>query len=154
MSVGAVPSSSNAANASALQSTERSAFKQRQQDFQSLAQTLSAGDLSGAQSAFAALQQDLKNVGPAPTVQQTGSIQTGQNSLTTALQALGQALNSGDLSSAQKAFAQLQQDIQQAARGHRHHHHQAGGSAPGGAASTPSITSASSSTGSNVDTKA
>ena len=154
MSVGAVPSTSNAAYTSALQSTERSAFKQRQQDFQSLAQALSAGDLSGAQTAFAALQQDLKNAGPAPAVQQTGSIQTSQNSVTTALQALGQALNSGDLSSAQKAFAQLQQDIQQAAQGHRHHHHQAGASAPGGSASTPSITSASSSTGSNVDTKA
>jgi hypothetical protein len=93
-------------------------------------------------------------VGPAPTARHTGSIQTSQSSVTTALQALGQALSSGDLSSAKSAFAQLQQDIQQAAQGHRHHHHQDAGSAPGGAASTPSITSASSSTGSNVDTKA
>jgi hypothetical protein len=92
-------------------------------------------------------------VGPAPTARHTGNIQTSQSSVTTALQALGQALSSGDLSSAKSAFAQLQQDIQQAAHGHRQHHHQDAGSAPGGA-STPSITSASSSTGSNVDTKA
>ena len=40
---------------------------------------------SAHRAAFAALQQDLKNVGPAPTAQQTGSIQTNQNSVTTAL---------------------------------------------------------------------
>jgi len=52
MAVAGVCASTNSYQA--LQST----FKQRQQDFQSLADALQAGNLQGAQQAFAALQQD------------------------------------------------------------------------------------------------
>src|SRR5215471_3246409 len=46
------------AGTNSYQSTIQSNFKQRQQDFQSLADALQAGNLQGAQQAVAALQQD------------------------------------------------------------------------------------------------
>ena len=86
-------------------------------DFQTLGQALQSGDLSGAQKAFAQLQQDMQAVQGnhhrrrhhKVSANEQGS---GQNTLATDFQALGQALQSGDLSGAQKAFAQLQQDFQ------------------------------------------
>ena len=135
MAVGSVsPNNPYVQNA---QMGQASAFKQRRQDFEALAQALGSGDLSGAQSAFAALQQDLKNVGQSQSGQQAGA--SGQDKFQTALQALSQALSSGDLSAAQSAFASLQQ-----ARGHHHRHaHTDGGtSAPAattGASISPTI---------------
>ena len=46
------------ASPNSYQATVQSNVKQRQQDFQSLADALQAGNLPGAQHAFAALQQD------------------------------------------------------------------------------------------------
>jgi len=101
-------------------------FQQRTPQLVWLNQALSAGDLSAAQSAFSAFQQDFHAVTHA---------QNGQSSVQGALQALGQALSSGNLSAAQSAFATLQQDIQNAGQAH-HHHHRQGGS---GQASTNSM---------------
>ena len=117
---------------------QASAFKQRRLDFEALAQALGSGDLSGAKSAFSALQQDVKNVGQAQSGQQTGA--SGQDQFQTALQALGQALSSGDLAAAQNAFASLQQ-----AHGHHHRHAQTNGgtSAPAGAASASTLSTIS-----------
>jgi hypothetical protein len=140
MSVSPV-SSTGSAYSSATQSTQVSAFKQRKQDFEALSQALSAGDLAGAQSAFSALQQDLANIGQGQATPPAGQTsQTGQGSFSSALQALGQALSSGDLSGAQSAFAQLQQDIQKVAQGHHHHHHPQGGSTASGSSATSSTT--------------
>ena len=94
MTVGSV--SPNNPYVQSAQTGQASAFKQRRQDFEALAQALSSVDLSGAQSAFSALQQDFKKVGQAQSGQQTGA--SGQDNFQTALQALGQALSSGDLS--------------------------------------------------------
>ncbi len=58
--------------------------------------------------------------------------QSGTSGIGADLTAIGQALQSGDVSSAQTAYAKLQQDLQ-GVRGHHHHHH--GGQA-GGAQST------------------
>src|SRR5207249_5082093 len=60
------------------QSTVQNTFKQRQQDFQSLADALQAGNLPGAQQAFAALQKDRSSSAPGASV--TGTPQTGQSS--------------------------------------------------------------------------
>jgi len=91
--------------------------------FQQLSQALASGNLSAAQQAYAAIQQNA----PQGAAAQNGQGSTQQN----AFAALGQALQAGDLAAAQQAFAQLQR-----AGGHHHHHHpgqesQAAGSASG-----------------------
>ncbi len=86
------------ANANSTAQDPRALFKQ-------LSDSLSAGDLSGAQAAFQSLQQ----LGP----------QNKAANANSPFAALGQALQSGDLAGAQNAFAQLQA----AHKGHHHHHH-------------------------------
>jgi len=88
-----------------------SALSPRSQDFAALQSSLQAGNLVGAQQAFAAFQQDVQKTaqaaGPsnlfAPGTQASHDLQT-----------LGGALRSANLSGAQKAFATLLQDIQTA----------------------------------------
>jgi outer membrane protein assembly factor BamD (BamD/ComL family) len=93
---------------------------QIQTEFQQLAQDLKAGNLSQAQSDFAALQQN------APTAQANSN-----SPLSQAFSALGKDLQSGNLSAAQQDFATIQQDISSAQQGAqqngqvRHHHHHA-----------------------------
>lgn len=87
-------------------SQQQNPFKEIRQDFKQLASALQSGDLSGAQSAYANIQQVLQaNQGTA-----TGS--SGSNTLQNDFAAVGQALQSGDLSQAQSAFSQLQSDFQ------------------------------------------
>ncbi len=97
-------------------------WSQGNNPFQQLAQALASGNLSAAQQAYAAIQQNA----PQGAAAQNGQGSTLQNDFA----ALGQALQSGNLAAAQQAFAQLQQ-----AGGHHHHHHgqesQAAGSASG-----------------------
>jgi len=100
-------------------------------DLAALEKAVQSGDLSGAQKAFAALQSDLLQVRQVPqtqngqqtqSVQQTqeahhhhgGSAQNAQNTTSNPfsdLAAIGSALQSGNLSDAQSAFATLQQDM-------------------------------------------
>ena len=202
--------------------------QQVQQDFAQLSKSLQSGDLNGAQSAFASLQQALQIQGaitqgppvqtppilttailstptpvqtpvqttpivstpllstsvpstpipstptPSAPVQTTPiqsapilSTQSTTNSasdtITNDFNALGSALSSGNLTQAQSAFSQLQDDIQtaqkaagstgqsltqglsQIVKGHHHHHHHGGG----GESSTASSTSTSDSTDSS-----
>ena len=98
--------------------------KQFRQDFQDLASALQSNDLTGAQKAFAALQQLMTNssAGNQTSTDQQGS---GQNPFAADFSALGQALqskNPNSLKDAQAAFAKLQQDMQ-SVKGHHHHHH-------------------------------
>lgn len=88
--------------------------------FNALAQDLQNGNLSGAQQDFANIQQAVQQ-----QQQDGGQVHHHhhhhggggggqQNSqIAQAFQSLGQALQSGDLSGAQSAFATLQQDLQQ-----------------------------------------
>lgn len=71
------------------------AWQQRRQDFQQLSQALQSGNLSGAQSAFAALSAG-----------RSSQAASNPNSL---FSQLGQALQGGNLAAAQQAFAQIQQ---------------------------------------------
>lgn len=76
-----------------------------QQAFQSLQQSLAAGNLTAAQTAFntyQALNQNLTSAG-------TGTSSTSQ--LSTDLTALGKAIASGDLAASQSAFATVQDDL-------------------------------------------
>jgi hypothetical protein len=77
------------------------AWQQRQQGVQSMMKALTAGDLAGAQSAYASMSNGTNAVqGSGPLAQ------------------IGKALQSGDLGAAQQAAQSLQ-----AARGGQHHHH-------------------------------
>jgi hypothetical protein len=97
-----------------LAATNAANARKPQNGFQQLMQSLQAGDLSGAQQAYAAL-----------TTQAAGS-QTSASSnstLSVDLIAVGKALQSGDLSGARLAFAKWQQDAQAGGVTHPHSHH-------------------------------
>ncbi|MGA8311668.1 MAG: hypothetical protein WB755_16665 [Terriglobales bacterium] len=95
------------------------------QEFQQLGQDLQSGNLSAAQSDFAALEQ-LK-----PQTSSTAS-SSSSSPIAQAFKQLSQDLQSGNVSAAQQDFATIQQDVQsQGAQGH-HHHHGGGGSGPSG----------------------
>jgi outer membrane protein assembly factor BamD (BamD/ComL family) len=94
-----------------LQNNQKS---QIQTEFRQLAQDLTSGNLTGAQSDFAALQTN------APAQANSSS------PLSQAFSTLGKDLQSGNLSAAQQDFATIQQDIsaaQQTGQAHHHHHH-------------------------------
>jgi len=100
--------------------------QQFKQEFQQLGQDLQSGNLSAAQSDFAALQQN----GP-----QGNSSSSSQSSspISQEFKQLSQDLQSGNLSAAQQDYSTIQQDFQnlsaqgQSAQGHHHHHHGGGG---------------------------
>jgi len=90
-------------------------------DLAAVGSALQSGDLTGAQSAFATLTQDLQSA--AQGGQQTyrghghhhhrheGSSQSAGTTFGSDLAALGSALQSGNLTGAQSAFATLMQDL-------------------------------------------
>ena len=117
MSIAAVTSATNP-----VQAGYTSPFAQAKQDMQALGSALSSGNLSGAQQAFAQLQQNLPSGGATPSSQNTDS--AGQT-----IQNIGSALQSGNISDAQQAFAKLQ-GMKGAGKGH-HHHHKGSGSQSG-----------------------
>jgi hypothetical protein len=84
-------------------------FKQLQQDFKQLNESLQSGDLSGAQQAYTSIQKLMGNDVTASQTQASGST---ANPVQNDFAAPGQALQSGDLSTTQSAFTQLQQNLQ------------------------------------------
>jgi len=76
-----------------------------QQAWQSLEQSLAQGNLTAAQSAFNAYSQ----LNPAPASSSSSSSATSQ--LSTDMAALGSAIGSGNLSTAQSAFATVASDL-------------------------------------------
>ena len=126
------------------QTNSQNNFSQVRQGFKNLASALQSGDLTGAQQAFAALQQLLPD--PSASNQtQTGQSGSGQNQFATDLNAVGQALKNGDVSGAKKAFATLEQDMQ-SVQGHRHHHRHHHGSSSTQSADSATANSSSQST--------
>ena len=106
---------------SQLGSLQSNKPSQTQSEFQQLAQDLQTGNLSAAQTDFAALQQN------APAGQTSSS-----SPLSQAFSTLGKDLQAGNLSAAQQDFATLKQDVtnlqqaaQQGVQVHHHHHHAA-----------------------------
>lgn len=97
-------------------------MQQFRKDFQQLGQDLQTGNLTGAQSDFAALQKDMP--------QSTSSPQ-GNTSIAQTIQQLSNDLQSGNLTGAQQDYNTLQQDFQNQAspmqRPHHHHRHAGGG---------------------------
>lgn len=121
MSISGIPSNSNAYSSS---TNSRNAFRT---DFGALANALNAGDLSGAQAAFSALQSLQPGRFAAATTPSTATngaqSANAASPIGTDIGALAKALQSGDLSGAQAAFKKVQQDMSSAHRGHHHHHH-------------------------------
>jgi hypothetical protein len=113
-----------------------------------LSTLLGSGSTQGttsANDAFAALLQQLlasqsqaqNTLAPAAT--------TRQSSVSTDMNALSQALSSGNLSAAQQAFQSLQADLQGTQQaGHHHHHHHHQGSATTDSAQSGASTQATS----------
>jgi hypothetical protein len=137
-------SSISATTSPYYQATDPSSFQQRSQDFKALANALQSGDLSSAQSAFAAFQKDL------PSSSQASSNQPfGQNSQANKdFQTLQTSLGSGDMSGAQSAFTALQKDLKSAGgvQGSHHHHRHHGSNA---AATNSASSAATNTTGSD-----
>jgi outer membrane protein assembly factor BamD (BamD/ComL family) len=138
-----------------LQAQTENPVQQVQQDYSELASALQTGDLTGAQSAFVALQQALQSQS-GPSSAATSSSTNSNDPIANDLNALGQALSSGNLTQAQSAFSTLQTDIQAAQQSgagtsqtqkstqvqkgeeRRHHHHGGGGSSSESSSSTTS----------------
>lgn len=124
--------SSNLFSAGAARDTQSSqntpsVFQKIKTEFQQLGQDLQSGNLSGAQSDFATLSQNLSAVNQNSAA--TANSATGSSAIAQAFAQLGQDLQSGNLQGAQRDFTNLQQDVQQVAgqpaggrHGHRHHH--------------------------------
>jgi len=142
------------------QNSQNSQFSK---DIQSLGNALQSGDLSSAQEVFSTIQakmsQGLQNqsaVSATSTTANTNPVQQDFQNLSTALQ-------SGNMSDAQKAFATLQQDMTtsktaasgSAGAGHHHHHHSGSSQSVGSSNSTDllnALTTNSSNTASTSNT--
>ena len=129
MSVSGISSSSFFNNA---MPSIQNAGAQRAKEFQQLGQDLQSGNLSAAQSDFAALEQSSSQSSATSSAQ-------SNNPLAQDFTQLGKDLQSGNTSAAQQDFSKIQQDFQsQSTQAHPHHHHGGGG---GGDSSeiTPSL---------------
>ncbi len=126
----------------------RSTVRQARQDFEQLFQAMQSGDLSGAQQAYSALQQlqpassasrgtfaasadATASVASTPASSTAGTSSSNGivgNTIASDWSSLGQALQSGNLSSAQSAFSQIERDLQSSAQeaGERHRRREVG----------------------------
>ncbi len=106
------PQSTTSSSSSTAASTSPMA-----QAFAQLSKDLQSGNLSAAQQDFATIQQDMQSnavqVGGHRHHHQGGG-ESGQSTISSLFSQLGQALQSGDLSTAQQVFSTMQQDFQQA----------------------------------------
>jgi hypothetical protein len=82
------------------------------QAFQQLAQDLQSGNLSGAQQAYSTIQQDFQSQTSQVHHHHHHSGGSQQSQFAQLFEQLGQALQSGNLSSAQSVFSSLQQLFQ------------------------------------------
>jgi hypothetical protein len=123
-------------------------WQNRRQDLASLVSSIRNGALAGAQQAFAALSgsgSSTSTSSGSASVSATPASATGSgNPFADGLAAIGQALESGDISGAQQALGKMFADH---AGGHHRHH---GGSASASASSTVSATTPPISPGSTV----
>ncbi|MGB9403106.1 MAG: hypothetical protein WCA98_06190, partial [Candidatus Acidiferrales bacterium] len=86
------------------------------QAFSQLSQALQSGNLSAAQQDYSTIQSDFQNALPQGHRHHHhggGRNGSGANGVSQLMNQLGQALQSGNLSTAQQAYSALQQDFQQ-----------------------------------------
>jgi outer membrane protein assembly factor BamD (BamD/ComL family) len=115
-----VSQAGSAASSASSSSSSSQSGNPLAQAFSQLATDLKSGNLTAAQQDFAQIQKDFQNL--AAQNQPSGDNgaglpyhhhRGGSNSTSQLFQQLGQSLQSGNLTSAQSAFATLQQDLQQ-----------------------------------------
>jgi len=109
------------------QASQTNSYGSIRQDINQLSTALSSGNISNAQSVFADLLQSLQTGGTSSASSLSSTSTTSNsNPVASDLQTLQAALKSGDVSTAQKALAALQKDMQSVQGvkkgGHRHHH--------------------------------
>jgi hypothetical protein len=129
--------------------TNQNPFEQSFSDLKAIGTALQSGDLTGAQNALTAFQQNLPG-----SSQTSASSPFGKNTQANQdYQALNTALQSGDQAGAQKAYASLQSDLKAAHKGH--HHHRASATPPATPAASASTNPSSTvGDGSQVNTTA
>jgi ribosomal protein S20 len=130
----------------------RNAFKQ-------VADAISNNDLPGAQNALDSLaqllssnQQNTTGPGSGTTSGTTASTDptqaaSGGTDISSLIDQIGSALQSGDLDQAKQAL----QSLQQTAQSSRHHHHHHGGGAGGASAQSASSTTSASTASTSTD---
>ena len=101
----------------------QSRMQQARKDFQQLGQDLQSGNLSAAQSDFAAMQKLGLQSNSSSSTQSSSSVSRD-------FQQLSQDLQSGNTAAAQQDYSKIQQDFQSQAP-HTHHQGHHGGSANG-----------------------
>jgi hypothetical protein len=99
----------------------------------SLGQALQSGNLTAAQQAFASLPPHMVGACAVPHHAHAGAASAQQSAFSQALNQVGQALQSGNLTAAQQAFSAMQQSWQQMGAN--------GGLSTLGATAVPAITS-------------
>ncbi len=130
-----VPNINSAINSA--QTANQNGFAQIAKSFQSIGTALQSGDVTSAQTALTAFQKALQGASGA-SAQTTSTQPFGKDTkANTDYQSLTSALQSGNLSTAQKAYSSLQNDLTSAASAasatgaksaHRgHHHHRSSG---------------------------
>lgn len=130
------------------QSLRRSTRSQFRSDFASLLDAVKSGDMSAAQQALTAVQNDRASVATYST-----QPSQGKGQFSTDLKSLFDAVQTGNQSAAQQALTQLQTDAQQQAQtrgahggGHGHHHHHHGSSTADTSTTNPLTTDQTSTT--------
>jgi hypothetical protein len=88
-----------------------------EQDMTQLGTLLDAGDVEGAKSLYQTMQSRMKSHQPPPQGGQSGS-SSGGTGAASGLSAIGEALDSDDLSAAQDAWTALMQELQQRGSAH------------------------------------
>ena len=144
MDLTALNTASGTTNAAA---TTNSPYRSAREDFKSLGKALQSGDLSAAKDALTQLQSDIAAVGGQSGRGNSllGQLASTDGAAAKDLQAVSDAIDSGSVSDAQNAFAQLRQDVH--AGGHHHH---GDSSAAGGAAGATAGASSTSGPSGNV----
>jgi len=112
----------NNLTSTATTTTSSSGSSSLAQAFSQLGQDLQSGNLSGAQQDFSTIQQDFQQAAQSQGQQSEGHHHhhhhggggdNGSSAISQLFDQLGQALQSGNLSSAQQAYNSLAQDFQQ-----------------------------------------
>jgi urate oxidase len=134
-------------------SSIQNSFQQRRAEFQQLGQDLQSGNVTAAQQDYAELTASTSGASSSSTTAATAtssssSTASSASSLAQEFTALGQALQTGNLSAAQQAYSAMQQDAQSISQtqGHHHHHHHHSGASSNSQTSTDGSSSSTSST--------
>src|ERR1039457_1615619 len=105
------------------QNTVQDGFSQAFQDFKGIGTAIQSVDLTTAESALTAFQQDMQNSSQTSQKNPLSQLFSNNSTLNNDLSALQTALKSNDAAGAQTAFKTLAQDMQSTMKTQKAHHH-------------------------------